>query len=489
MKSYHFHFLFQMRFVAVLSLAVCAVLVPSRARADVYDAVADFSTNSNPNGVWSYGWCTNVGGQFQLMTANEVSTGLFGWWNGLATPNATSVWGDLTPSEITYNGVIFDPDTLLIDPQSDAVVVRFTAPTNGTFQIQGLFRLQIASMNPNPHNLNIQINNTNTAYYFNTGNGLNGTEYPFSFTCSLNYGDTLDFIATCSGNYVALCTGLKATITLSTNVLNTSQFDVVADFSTTANPNGVWSYVLWSNTIFNGTAQLLTTNFYPVVGQTNLFCWWNDGSLAEGTSVAVGVDDSSIPYSETMFPNVIYYPDTLLEDPEGLAVATRFTAPQSGVYSIQGFFRVQDVNLQSSGYAAILEVITNLNAGSPEFSVNSYGASVDTQYPFGFTNFLSQGATVDFADVGVGGDVHCLSSGLNVVIKLLSPLLLNIVPLDNAVLLTWPTNAAGFTLQSTTNLSSAVWSTNLPAPVVVNGQFTVTNPISGTQQFFRLSNP
>ena len=56
------------------------------------------------------------------------------------------------------------------------------------------------------------------------------------------------------------------------------------------------------------------------------------------------------------------------------------------------------------------------------------------------------------------------------------------------VILTWPTNAAGFTLQSTTNLvSPAVWTTDSPAPVVVNGQNTVTNPISGTQQFFRLS--
>jgi hypothetical protein len=53
--------------------------------------------------------------------------------------------------------------------------------------------------------------------------------------------------------------------------------------------------------------------------------------------------------------------------------------------------------------------------------------------------------------------------------------------------LTWPTNAVGFTLQSTTNLHSpAAWVTNSPAPVVINGQNTVTNPISGAQQFYRL---
>jgi len=43
-------------------------------------------------------------------------------------------------------------------------------------------------------------------------------------------------------------------------------------------------------------------------------------------------------------------------------------------------------------------------------------------------------------------------------------------------------------MQSTTSLvSPAVWTTASPAPVAVNGQSTVTNPISGTQQFYRLS--
>jgi hypothetical protein len=56
------------------------------------------------------------------------------------------------------------------------------------------------------------------------------------------------------------------------------------------------------------------------------------------------------------------------------------------------------------------------------------------------------------------------------------------------VILTWPTNAAGFTLQSTTNLTPpAVWTTVSPAPVVVNTNNAVTNAISGTEQFYRLS--
>jgi uncharacterized repeat protein (TIGR03803 family) len=64
---------------------------------------------------------------------------------------------------------------------------------------------------------------------------------------------------------------------------------------------------------------------------------------------------------------------------------------------------------------------------------------------------------------------------------------LTIIASDPNVSLAWPTNCTGFTLRSTTNLASPVWTTNLPTPIVVNGVYTVTNPISGTQRFFRLS--
>jgi hypothetical protein len=68
----------------------------------------------------------------------------------------------------------------------------------------------------------------------------------------------------------------------------------------------------------------------------------------------------------------------------------------------------------------------------------------------------------------------------------LTPPQLTITASGRNVVLSWPTNATGFNLQSTTDLVSPLWTTNLPAPVILNGQNTVSNPISGTQQFFRL---
>jgi hypothetical protein len=69
---------------------------------------------------------------------------------------------------------------------------------------------------------------------------------------------------------------------------------------------------------------------------------------------------------------------------------------------------------------------------------------------------------------------------------------LTIIPSGANLILTCPTNFAdfdytGYTLQSTANLASPVWTTNSPAPIFNYRQNTVTNPIYRTQQFFRLS--
>jgi uncharacterized repeat protein (TIGR03803 family) len=78
-------------------------------------------------------------------------------------------------------------------------------------------------------------------------------------------------------------------------------------------------------------------------------------------------------------------------------------------------------------------------------------------------------------------------TGNGTVFSLTIPPQLTITSAAENVILSWPTNFTGFTLQSTTNLASPLWATNLTPPVAVNGLNTVTNPISGTQQFFRLS--
>ena len=65
---------------------------------------------------------------------------------------------------------------------------------------------------------------------------------------------------------------------------------------------------------------------------------------------------------------------------------------------------------------------------------------------------------------------------------------LTITPSADNLILTWPTNSTGLSLQSAPNLGpSVVWTTSSWTPVVVNGLNTITNPVAGTQQFFRLT--
>ncbi len=57
----------------------------------------------------------------------------------------------------------------------------------------------------------------------------------------------------------------------------------------------------------------------------------------------------------------------------------------------------------------------------------------------------------------------------------------------NQVVLSWPTNAVGFTLQSSSDLnSSANWTDSTDSPVIVADQYFVTNSTFAAAQFYRL---
>ena len=128
------------------------------------------------------------------------------------------------------------------------------------------------------------------------------------------------------------------------------------------------------------------------------------------------------------------------------------------------------VNTDGTGYTILY------NFTEPLFYTTnheSYLTNSDGDAPFGGVILSSNklyGTALDGGYFG-SGTVYSLS---------LPPPQLAISLFGTNVILMWPTNRTGFILQSATNLVSPVWS-------VVNGQNAVTNPISGTQQFFRLS--
>jgi uncharacterized repeat protein (TIGR03803 family) len=120
---------------------------------------------------------------------------------------------------------------------------------------------------------------------------------------------------------------------------------------------------------------------------------------------------------------------------------------------------------------------SKLGVDSSNLQTNVDGAS-----PVG--ELILSGSTL-FGIASAGGE-----AGRGTIFGLTLPITppeLTIIPSQNSVILAWSTNSTGFTLQSTTNLGSPIWTSASPPPVMVSDLYTVTNPISGTQQFYRLA--
>ena len=71
--------------------------------------------------------------------------------------------------------------------------------------------------------------------------------------------------------------------------------------------------------------------------------------------------------------------------------------------------------------------------------------------------------------------------------NLVVPVYLSVRQSGSELILSWPTNAAGFTLQSTLNVTPpSSWIDSTDQVATVGAQFTVTNAISGGARFYRL---
>jgi uncharacterized repeat protein (TIGR03803 family) len=139
------------------------------------------------------------------------------------------------------------------------------------------------------------------------------------------------------------------------------------------------------------------------------------------------------------------------------------TAMNGGNFGNGTLFRL---NLDGSGFTTLYHFTATNNAA---------GTNADGAHPVGG---LIQAGGVLFGTASAGG-----TAGFGTVFSLLVPPPLFIAQAGTNVLLSWPTNSGGFSLQSATNLAPPVtWSG-------LSGQYAVTNPITGRQRFFRLTHP
>ena len=201
--------------LAAVTLVVLAGDLPSASAGSVYDAVADFSISSNPNGQWSYFYDNGSGPQLLPRTQTDAygATGLDAWWTGLSIPQYVKTAKNTTGSTVHVSTLVLPTNLLAMDPEEEkSDTTRWTAPTAGTWSISGLF--QGIDTSQVSHNVEI-LENSTIQILAPTRISSFGQQVTFDAAVTLAQGDTIDFLVLGQADYFDLSTGLSATIQLS----------------------------------------------------------------------------------------------------------------------------------------------------------------------------------------------------------------------------------------------------------------------------------
>ena len=183
-----------------LSLVALLVFSSSAQAGPVFDAAADFSGASNPNGAWSYGHASTLGGamtQYTIAASFAGNPDISGWLGLLPGHLAGEpvVVKNMTGAVQTAGGMRLSPGQLALHPGGlgQLSVVRWTAPAAGDYSVKAVFDSAdwIRGATTDVHVLH------NGAAIFNgvvSGGFGPGTGPTFMDTISLGAGDTIEFV-------------------------------------------------------------------------------------------------------------------------------------------------------------------------------------------------------------------------------------------------------------------------------------------------------
>jgi len=293
--------------------------------------------------------------------------------------------------------------------------------------------------------------NTNGTNFTTLYSFTNGSDGALPFAGLILSGKTLYGTAEAGGN-----SGAGTVFAVNTNGFGfTNLYDfTAADFDTGTNSDGANPFaglILSGNTLY-GTAN-------------------TGGSAGNGTVFAVNTDGSNFTnlYTFTAFGD--YGPNS-----DG-------ALPQAGLILLGNTLYGTASYGGSAGNGTVFAINTD---GTGFTNLYSFDSAVNSGGDLPLAGLILSGSTLYGTTFHGGDGVDGTVFGLSVTLP--GAPQLTIIPSGTNVILTWPTNATVFTLQSTTNLvSPASWSAVSPAPVSISGQNAVTNPISGTRKFYRLS--
>jgi uncharacterized repeat protein (TIGR03803 family) len=204
-------------------------------------------------------------------------------------------------------------------------------------------------------------------------------------------------------------------------------------------------------------AQGSDGNFYGTTGGVG-----PDGNNGIGTMFKISTNGSLITLHTLNYLTTDgSAPNGLVQGSDGNFYGTTFTGP-------------------TNGNGTVFKITTNGALTTLHYFINS---SIDGGVP---QATLVEGSDGAFYGTTLGGGTNNDGSVFRLAI-VPEPPQLSIIPSGTNVVLTWPAGATGFTLKSTLSFGAVTaWNPVSPLPVVRNGQNTVTNPITGTEQFYRL---
>ncbi|WP_395142431.1 PEP-CTERM sorting domain-containing protein [Armatimonas sp.] len=195
-----------MKRLSLTALTLGLFLLGATAQAQTFNATTDFSsTNGNPNGQWSYGFTTTLGGALTLFDTADSSPTLPRWTHSIVQNSGTpTILRNNTG--VPVNGV--PTGFLLVHPgSSEYFVLRFTVPSTANYSIlaQGL----VGDIGDTDLSV-LRNSNAGVPLFFAPTTNTNPT---FSSTLALTAGDTVDFVVGNKGSFFADSTGAVFTLT------------------------------------------------------------------------------------------------------------------------------------------------------------------------------------------------------------------------------------------------------------------------------------
>lgn len=194
-------------------LAVCFAVACSQVQAaPTYDAASDFSFASNPNGVWSYGYETSIGGTFtgygQTATLNSVQ-----FWQGSADWPHVSF--NPTGSDVIFASTTFRAGRVNLHPgeNGEFSVIRFTAPTAGDYSLDSAFNMR---SDGGTHSTDVHVLLNNVSQFSDLVTFFDDQK-AFTQTFQLGMNDTLDFVVGPNGEFFGDTTELQARLEQTSN--------------------------------------------------------------------------------------------------------------------------------------------------------------------------------------------------------------------------------------------------------------------------------